>query len=44
MGQAELQKNFDQFYEDFWVELCKYGNLQEMHVSVGSGQYSRSET
>lgn len=34
MGQAELQRNFDGFYEDFWVELCKYGNLVEMHVSL----------
>jgi splicing factor U2AF subunit len=33
MGQAELQRNFDAFYEDFWVELCKYGNLVELHVS-----------
>jgi splicing factor U2AF subunit len=38
IGEERLQKNFDRFYEDFWIELCKYGHLMEMHVSgVGTG-------
>lgn len=33
MTPAELQKDFDRFYEDFYMELCKYGHILEMHVS-----------
>ena len=33
MTKDELQKDFDRFYEDFYIELCKYGNLLELHVS-----------
>jgi hypothetical protein len=33
MSAEELQANFDRFYEDFFIELAKYGHLLEMHVS-----------
>ena len=33
ISKEELQKDFDRFYEDFYIELCKYGHLLELHVS-----------
>ena len=33
ISKEELQKDFDRFYEDFFIELCQYGNLLELHVS-----------
>lgn len=35
ISKEELQKDFDRFYEDFFIELCKYGQLLELHVSPG---------
>ena len=34
MSQQQLQSDFDRFYEDFFIELCQYGHVLEMHVSV----------
>ena len=34
MSGPELQADFDRFYEDFYIELAKYGHLLEMHVSL----------
>jgi len=39
MSPKELQDNFDKFYEDFYIELCKFGNLQEMHVCDNVGDH-----
>ncbi|EIW71908.1 splicing factor U2AF 35 kDa subunit [Tremella mesenterica] len=39
MTPEQLQQNFDNFYEDFFIELCKYGNLQEMHVCDNVGDH-----
>lgn len=30
--EAEVQRQFDEFYEDFFVELAQFGSLVEMHV------------
>lgn len=35
----QLQADFDTFYEDFYIELCKYGNLVEMHVCDNVGDH-----
>ena len=34
IGEERLQRNFDQFYEDWWIELSKSRNLVELHVST----------
>lgn len=39
MTPQELQQDFDGFYEDFFCELAKYGNLQEMHVCDNVGDH-----
>ncbi|KAL7424480.1 hypothetical protein Q5752_000164 [Cryptotrichosporon argae] len=39
MGPIELQAHFDQFYEDFYIELCKYGHLLELHVCDNVGDH-----
>lgn len=36
---AELQAQFDEFYEDMFCELAKYGELQEMHVCDNVGDH-----
>jgi splicing factor U2AF 35 kDa subunit len=32
MTPAQLQHHFDAFYEDFWCEMCKFGELEEVVV------------
>ncbi|KAJ8606560.1 hypothetical protein MRB53_040860 [Persea americana] len=32
MNASQLQNHFDAFYEDFWCELCKYGEIEEVVV------------
>ncbi|KAM0789632.1 hypothetical protein ACM66B_000436 [Microbotryomycetes sp. NB124-2] len=39
MSEQELQKYFDQFYEDVYCELVKFGNLLEMHVCDNVGDH-----
>ena len=29
---SQLQNHFDAFYEDFWCEMCKYGEVEEVVV------------
>ena len=39
MTDDELQDQFDDFYEDFFCELAKYGQLTEMHVCDNIGDH-----
>ncbi|KAK6909065.1 hypothetical protein I203_103076 [Kwoniella mangroviensis CBS 8507] len=39
MTPEQLQANFDTFYEDFYIELAKYGHLLEMHVCDNVGDH-----
>jgi splicing factor U2AF subunit len=32
MNPSQLQNHFDAFYEDFWCEMCKYGEVEEVVV------------
>ena len=32
MNPAQLQNHFDAFYEDFWCEMCNYGEIEEVVV------------
>ena len=32
MDAQGLQAHFDAFYEDFWCEMCKYGEIEEVVV------------
>jgi hypothetical protein len=32
MNPSQLQNHFDAFYEDFWCEMCKYGEIEEVVV------------
>lgn len=32
MNPSQLQNHFDAFYEDFWCEMCKYGEPEEVVV------------
>ena len=32
MDASQLQNHFDAFYEDFWCEMCKYGEPEEVVV------------
>ena len=32
MNPSQLQNHFDAFYEDFWCEMCKYGETEEVVV------------
>jgi len=32
MDPAQLQNHFDAFYEDFWCEMCKFGEVEEVVV------------
>lgn len=32
LDAKQLQMHFDAFYEDFWCEMCKYGELEEVVV------------
>ena len=39
LTKEELQKHFDEFYEDFFVELAKYGEVEEMNVCDNVGDH-----
>lgn len=39
MSEEEFSKYFDNFYEDVFCELVKYGNLLEMHVCDNVGDH-----
>ncbi|KAL9940269.1 hypothetical protein V8E36_000974 [Tilletia maclaganii] len=39
ISDDELQVGFDEFYEDFFCELAKYGDLIEMHVCDNVGDH-----
>ncbi|KAK0538824.1 hypothetical protein OC834_000276 [Tilletia horrida] len=39
ISDADLQAQFDTFYEDFFCELAKYGDLIEMHVCDNVGDH-----
>jgi len=39
MTEDEIQTHFDDFYEDFFTELCKYGEVEEMHVCDNVGDH-----
>lgn len=39
MSDDELQDQFDDFYEDFFCELAKFGQLVEMHVCDNVGDH-----
>jgi splicing factor U2AF subunit len=32
MNASQLQNHFDAFYEDFWCEMCKFGEVEEVVV------------
>jgi len=32
MNASQMQNHFDAFYEDFWCEMCKYGEIEEVVV------------
>ncbi|KXS95843.1 hypothetical protein AC578_1194 [Pseudocercospora eumusae] len=32
MNPQQLQNHFDAFYEDFWCEMCKFGEIEEVVV------------
>ncbi|KAJ3287002.1 Splicing factor U2AF 26 kDa subunit [Borealophlyctis nickersoniae] len=39
MTEAQLQEHFDLFYEDIFVELAKYGEIEEMNVCDNVGDH-----
>ena len=39
LNEEQLQEHFDLFYEDFFVELCKYGEVEEMNVCDNVGDH-----
>ena len=39
MEDSEIQAHFDLFYEDMYMELAKYGKLEEMHVCDNVGDH-----
>ncbi|KAI1315244.1 hypothetical protein EDD11_001076 [Mortierella claussenii] len=39
MNRQEVQEDFDNIYEDFFVELAKYGEIEEMHVCDNIGDH-----
>ncbi|KAE8211375.1 hypothetical protein CF327_g4869 [Tilletia walkeri] len=39
LSDVQLQAQFDEFYEDFFAELIKYGDLIEMHVCDNVGDH-----
>lgn len=42
MNASQLQNHFDAFYEDFWCEMCRYGEVEE--VVVCDNNNDRSST
>jgi splicing factor U2AF 35 kDa subunit len=39
LSASQTQQHFDAFYEDFYSELCRYGELEEMHVCDNVGDH-----
>jgi len=39
MTEEELQKHFDLFYEDFFIEVAKYGEVEKMKVCDNVGDH-----
>ncbi|KAG0301112.1 hypothetical protein BGZ98_008605 [Dissophora globulifera] len=39
LTKQEIQEDFDNIYEDFFVELAKYGEIEEMHVCDNIGDH-----
>lgn len=39
LTEAQIQQHFDNFYEDFYCELAKFGQLEEMHVCDNVGDH-----
>ncbi|TIB87880.1 hypothetical protein E3Q19_03499 [Wallemia mellicola] len=39
LDQRGIQVDFDMFFEDLFMELCKFGNLLEMHVCDNVGDH-----
>ncbi|RKP12803.1 putative splicing factor U2AF 23 kDa subunit, partial [Piptocephalis cylindrospora] len=39
VGKDQLQEHFELFYEDIYIELCKYGELEEMIVCENVGDH-----
>jgi splicing factor U2AF 35 kDa subunit len=39
VSESEIQRQFDEFYEDFYVELGQLGSLVEMHVCDNVGEH-----
>ncbi|KAJ3366933.1 Splicing factor U2AF 26 kDa subunit, partial [Kappamyces sp. JEL0680] len=39
MSQNELQEDFDLFFEDIFMELAKYGEVEEMNVCDNVGDH-----
>ncbi|KAL7747752.1 hypothetical protein RI367_006875 [Sorochytrium milnesiophthora] len=39
MTPEQLQEHFDLFWEDFFIELAKYGEVEEMHVCDNVGDH-----
>lgn len=42
MNPSQLQNHFDAFYEDFWCEMCKYGEIEEVVVCDNNNDRKRS--
>lgn len=39
MDEKEHQTHFDDFFEDFFIELAKYGEIEEMNVCDNVGDH-----
>lgn len=39
MTEDEIQEMFDSFFEDMFVELAKYGEIEEMNVCDNVGDH-----
>ena len=44
MTPSQLQNHFDAFYEDFWCEMCKYGEIEEVVVCDNNNDRTSSES
>jgi splicing factor U2AF subunit len=39
LNQQQLQQHFDLFYEDVFIELCKYGEVEEVNICDNVGDH-----
>ncbi|KAF4637042.1 hypothetical protein G7Y89_g1047 [Cudoniella acicularis] len=39
MNPSQLQNHFDAFYEDFWCEMCKFGEIEEVVVCDNNNEF-----